>query len=280
MMIVGVDGGRCQSATGGGDSQRYLRARTGPAPFTPLSSLSTKTAAMWNNDNPSYPGNTNAPYPPPGGFGAAPKCVVVSFLTHFRNGWLMISTSPAFRPRKDYLFPPSSLGVITQIGFSLSQWWIRPAHEPGHAASFPLGIRAIVPPTIRPTPERVRPGDDLLPSVRDVIGCLLGIQTQEVSRPSTLLQTPTIRARFQTSHPVQDFSPPPDRHRASTLLPLVRPPVNTSHLLVLQVITNGTPLPAPLPCHLEIAILDSKDNTGPVPSTRMLAGSLVSLVQT
>lgn len=124
--------------------------------FTPLSSLSTKTAAMWNNNNPSYPGNTNAPYPPPGGFGAAPSCVVVSFLTHFRNGWLMISTSPAFHLRKDYLFSPSSLGVITQIGFSLSQWWIWHAYEPGHAAPLPLRIRAIVPPAARPTPKCVR----------------------------------------------------------------------------------------------------------------------------
>jgi len=56
------------------------------APFAPFSSLSTKSAAMWNNDNAGYPGNNNAPYPPPGGYGAAPVCVVVSFVTNFRNG--------------------------------------------------------------------------------------------------------------------------------------------------------------------------------------------------
>ena len=191
----------------------------------------------------------------------------------------MISTSPAFHPRKDYLFSPSSLGVITQIGFSLSQWWIWHAHEPGHAASFPHGIRPIVPPAIGPTPERVRCGDVLLSSIQEMIDRLLGIQTQEASPASTLPRTLTTRARFQTSHrPIQDFSLPPGRHRASTLLPLVHRPINTSHLLVLRVTTNGILHLAPHLSHPEMAILDSsKDNMGPVPSTRIL---VVSPVQT
>ena len=190
----------------------------------------------------------------------------------------MISTSPAFHLRKDYLFSPSSLGVITQIGFSLSQWWIWHAHEPGHAAPFPLRLHPIVHPAVRPTPERVRSGDVLLPSVREVIDRLLGIQTQEVSPASTPLQTLTTRARFQTSHrPIQDISPPPGRHRASTLLPLAHHPANISHLLVPRVKINGTPLLVLLPCLPEIAILDSKANMGPAPSTRIM---VVSLVQT
>ena len=233
---------------------------------------------MWNNNNPGYPGNTNAPYPPPGGFGAPPSCVVVSFVTNFRNGWLMISTSPAFHLRKDYLFSPSSLGVITQIDFSLSQWWIWHA-QPGHAAPFPHRIRAIVPPATRPAPQRVRCGYVLLPTLREAIDrpFSTGIRAQEVSPANTLLQTLTIRARFQTSHrPIKDI-PPPGRLRSSILLPLAHRPTNTSHLLALQVKTPGTPLLAPLPCHPEMAILDSKDNTGLGPSTRTLE---VSPVQT
>ena len=175
----------------------------------------------------------------------------------------MISTSPAFHLRKDYLFSPSSLLVITQIGFSLSQWWIWHAHEPGHAAPLPLGICTIVPPSAGPTPERVRRGDILLPSVREVIDRLLftGSRTQEASRASTLPQA--------FHRPIKAIHPPPGRPRASILLPLARPPISTSHL---RAKTNGTRLLVLLlPCRPEMAILDTKGNMDPVPSTRTLA---------
>ena len=138
-------GGASLATHGGGDSQRYLRAQAEPARPSPLSHHSPRRQCDVEQRQPRISRKHQR------ALSTSWRLRCGSFVRRgficyaFPERMLMISTSPAFHLRKDYLFSPSSLWVITQIDFyylsggfgtPMSQDTPPPFHS-GYAPSYP-----------------------------------------------------------------------------------------------------------------------------------------------